>query len=41
MLALSLSTVPLGVPAALTLALAISIGWNLLVWFARQRNIPL
>jgi hypothetical protein len=38
---LHLTAVPLGAPAALALALAICIGWNLLVWFARRHAIPL
>lgn len=39
--ALNLTAVPLGVPAALALALAISIGWNLLVWATRRRfSVP-
>lgn len=36
-----LAAVPLGAPAALTLALAISIGWNVMVWTARRRGIPI
>jgi hypothetical protein len=38
---LHLTAVPLGAPLALTLALAVAIGWNLLVWNARQRGIPI
>lgn len=36
-----LAAVPFGAPAALTLALAISIGWNVMVWTARRRGIPI
>jgi len=33
-----LATVPLGTPAGLVLALAVSIGWNLMVWSLRRRR---
>ena len=33
-----LATVPLGTPAGLVLALAVSIGWNLIVWALRRRG---
>jgi hypothetical protein len=36
---LHLATVPLGKPAGLVLALAVSIGWNLVVWSLRRRRI--
>jgi hypothetical protein len=35
--ALHLAAVPLGVPAALTIGLAICIGWNLMIFAARRR----
>jgi len=35
---LHLTTVPLGAPAGLTLALAVSIAWNLVVWTLRRRR---
>jgi hypothetical protein len=35
---LHLATVPLGTPAGLTLALAVSIAWNLAVWTLRRRD---
>src|SRR6266702_1724438 len=38
MLALHLASVPLGKAAALILALAISIGWNLTLWLNRHRG---
>ena len=38
MLALHLAAVPLGKAAALILALAISIGWNLTLWLNRHRG---
>jgi len=34
-----LATVPLGTPGGLTLALAVSIGWNLIVWSLRRRRV--
>jgi hypothetical protein len=37
---LHLAAVPLGVAVALSLALAVSIGWNVFVWSARRRGIP-
>ena len=40
LLALHLAAVPLGSPAALTLALAVSIAANLSIWAARRRGIP-
>lgn len=40
LLALLLAAVPLGSPAALILALAVSMGVNLLVFVARRRGIP-
>ena len=39
--ALHLTAIPLGVWAAFALTLSISIGWNVLVWSARKRGIPL
>jgi hypothetical protein len=36
-----LTVQPLGVAAGLSLALAVSVGWNLLVWVARCRGIPI
>ena len=36
--AVHLATVPLGTPAGLALALAVSIGWNLIVWSLRRRG---
>ena len=36
-----LATVPLGTPAGLVLALAVSIVWNLIVWALRRRRITL
>jgi hypothetical protein len=41
LLALNLAVVPLGSPVALTLALAVSIGANLLIWTARRRGMPI
>jgi hypothetical protein len=41
LLALNLTVVPLGSPAALMLALAVSIGANLLIWTARRRGVPI
>lgn len=41
LLALHLAAVPLGTPAALTLALAVSIGANLMIFAARQKGIPI
>jgi hypothetical protein len=35
---LQLSIVPLGASAALPLALAVSIGWNVMIWLARRRG---
>jgi hypothetical protein len=35
---LHLATVPLGAPAGLALALAVSIGWNLVVWMLRRHR---
>ena len=35
-----LATVPLGTPGGLVLALAVSIGWNLIVWAVRRRRMP-
>jgi len=40
LLALHLAAVPLGSPAALTLALAVSIAANLTIWGARRHGIP-
>jgi hypothetical protein len=40
-LALHLAAVPLGSAAALTLALAVSVGANLLIWAARRRGVPI
>ena len=40
LLTLHLAAVPLGSPAALTLALAVSIAANLTIWAARRRGIP-
>jgi len=40
LLALHLAAVPLGSPAALALALAVSIAANLTIWAARRRGIP-
>jgi hypothetical protein len=40
LLALHLAAVPLGSPAALTLALAVSIAANLTIWAARRHGIP-
>jgi hypothetical protein len=37
---LHFSAVPLGTPAGLSIALAISIGWGLLMFHARRRGIP-
>jgi hypothetical protein len=39
--ALNLAAVPLGSFPALALALAISIGWNVMVFLARRRGIPI
>jgi hypothetical protein len=39
MFTLHLATIPLGTPAGLVLALAVSIGWNLVVWALRRRRI--
>ena len=41
LLALNLTVVPLGSSAALTLALVVSIGANLLIWTARRRGVPI
>jgi hypothetical protein len=41
LVALNLAVVPLGSPAALTLALAVSIGANLLIFTARRRGMPI
>jgi hypothetical protein len=41
LIALHLAAVPLGSPLALTLALAVSIGANLLIWAARRRGVPI
>lgn len=41
LVALSVAAVPLGAPAAMALALAISLGWNMMVFAARRRGIPL
>jgi hypothetical protein len=41
LLVLNLTVVPLGSPAALSLALAVSIGANLLIWTARRRGVPI
>jgi hypothetical protein len=41
LLALHLAALPLGAPAALTLALVVSVGANLVVWAARRRGVPL
>jgi hypothetical protein len=35
---LHIAVVPFGAPAALTLALAVSIGWNIVVWMLRRRG---
>jgi hypothetical protein len=35
--ALHLTAIPLGVPAALTIGLAICVGWNLLLFSLRRR----
>jgi hypothetical protein len=35
---LELSIVPLGASVALPLALAVSIGWNVMIWLARRRG---
>jgi hypothetical protein len=37
LLTLHVAVVPLGAPGALTLALAVSIGWNIVVWVLRRR----
>jgi hypothetical protein len=37
LLTLHLAVVPLGAPVALMLALAVSIGWNVAIWFVRWR----
>jgi hypothetical protein len=37
-LALHLAAVPLGAPAALLLALAVSVAWNLMLWIAHRRG---
>ncbi len=37
-LALHLAAVPLGAPAALLLALAVSVAWNLMLWIAHKRG---
>lgn len=39
LLALSQAIVPLGTPAALALALAVPVGWNLSVWYARRHRV--
>lgn len=36
---LAVSAVPLGAPAALTLALAVSLTWNIVVWGLRRRRL--
>ena len=41
MAAVHFAAVPLGAAAALTLALATSVGWNLLVFAGRRRGLPL
>jgi hypothetical protein len=41
LIALHVAAVPLGSAAALTLALAVSIGANLLIWTARHRGVPI
>jgi hypothetical protein len=41
LIALQLAAVPLGAPLALTLALAVSIGANLLIWSARRHGLPI
>jgi len=38
---LNVTAVPLGSAAALAIALAISVGWNLSVWRLRRRGIPI
>ena len=35
----NLATIPLGTPAGLVLALAVSIAWNLVVWALRRRKV--
>jgi hypothetical protein len=35
--ALHLTAIPLGVPMALTISLAICVGWNLLLFLVRRR----
>ena len=40
MLTLQVCAVPLGSPAALTLALAVSIGWNASAYLMRRRSVP-
>jgi hypothetical protein len=41
LLALNLTVLPLGSAVALTLALAVSIGANLLIFTARRRGVPI
>ncbi len=40
LLALHLTVVPLGAPAALSLGLAVAVMWNLVTWIIRRRGIP-
>lgn len=37
---LHLTAVPLGAPLALSLALAVSVGWSLAMWTAKKRGLP-
>jgi hypothetical protein len=40
LLALHFAVVPLGAPIALSLGLAVAVGWNAATWVIRRRNIP-